>query len=261
MITLYHAGNAVCSIKVRIALAEKALDWQSTLMDLKTGEQSKPEFLRLNPEGVVPVLVDDEFVLRESSVIIDYLDQLSPENPLMPKDAKDQAKVRMWLIRCIDIHAAINTMSFASLFRARQLKSGTPEQIEANLSRLPNPQTAAKRLDIYRNGMASIYVAGALKTLENTLTDMNTALHQADWLVGSSFGLSDIALVAYIDRLDLLAFSGLWTNRHPHVADWLDRTRARPSYGAAVAGYIPQAELDEMQTAGEAAWPDLLSRL
>lgn len=260
MLTLYHSGNTVCSIKARLALAEKALDWHSAPVDLKSGAQYRADFLRLNPEGVVPVLVDGTFVLSESSAIIEYLDQLTAENPLMPQGAQAQAATRMWLIRGIGIHAAINALSFASVFRARQLAMPR-DRVLAFLGAIPNPETAAKRIDIFENGIASVHVDGALVTLENTLAWMRTSLERGPWLGGPSYGMADVALLAYVDRLDNLAFSGLWTQRHPGIADWLRRARARPSYDTATAAYIEASERAEMRRAGEAVWPDLSAKL
>ena len=67
MLTLYHAGSSVCSQKARLALAEKGLDWESRDLDMTRGEPQTPEYLALNPNGVVPTLVSDAgLVVRES---------------------------------------------------------------------------------------------------------------------------------------------------------------------------------------------------
>jgi len=71
---LFHAATSVCSQKARIAFAEKGIEWESNLIDLSKGEQFALEYLELNSEAVVPTLVHDGFILRESSVIIDYID-------------------------------------------------------------------------------------------------------------------------------------------------------------------------------------------
>lgn len=260
MLTLYHDGNTVCSIKARIALAEKGLDWQSAHVDLKSGAQFQADFLRLNPEGVVPVLVDGDFFLSESSAIIEYVDKLSDENPLLPQDPKDQAETRMWLIRCIAIHAAINTLSFASYFRDKQMQMPR-EKVLGMFAAMPNPEISIKRADIFEKGMASVYVDGAIATLKNTFSWMQGRLAQGPWLGGASYGLADVALLAYVDRLENLSFSGLWSDHHPGIQDWLARARARPSYDAATAEYINAAEYADMRRSGKAVWPDLSAKL
>ncbi|HCQ64054.1 MAG TPA: hypothetical protein DIU07_02275, partial [Rhodobacteraceae bacterium] len=68
---LYHGATSMCSSKVRIGLAEKGLDWISQPVNLKTGEQNGPDYLKLNPLGVVPTLVHGDLVVVESSVILE----------------------------------------------------------------------------------------------------------------------------------------------------------------------------------------------
>jgi hypothetical protein len=78
---LYHHGSSACAAKVRFALAEKALPWTSHYVDILRGEQFKPEYLALNPKGVVPTLVHDGAVIVESTVICEYVDEAFPEQP------------------------------------------------------------------------------------------------------------------------------------------------------------------------------------
>lgn len=103
MLELYHGSSSVCSSKVRVGLAEKGLDWQGHMINLAKGEQNDPDYLKLNPNGVVPTLVDGNLVVVESSVILEYVDDLSGEIQLMPVDRDAKAIARVWLTRCIDI--------------------------------------------------------------------------------------------------------------------------------------------------------------
>ena len=73
--------------KVRIDLAEKDLDWQSTHLSLRAGDSRAEDYKRLNPNGVVPTLItEDGKVLIESTVIMEYLDDAYPVKPLKPVD-------------------------------------------------------------------------------------------------------------------------------------------------------------------------------
>lgn len=261
MLKLYHGATSVCSIKARIALSEKELNWESELLDLRNGDQFKAIYVALNPESVVPTLVHDGLVVRESSVIIDYLDGLDAAKKLMPESAGAIVCTRLWLIRCIEIHAAINTMSFATAFREKYLQTKTAEEIEASLLLLPNRQIAAKRRDLFAHGARSVFVDGALHTLDQMLNDMHVALKSGPYLVGKRFGLADIALIAYVDRLDRLALSGLWNERFPLVGPWLERMRSRSSYATEVLSYIPEQQAIETRAAGARSWSDIAARL
>jgi len=83
---LYHSTTSVCAMKVRLALEEKALAWESELLSLQRGDQHDPAYLKLNPNGVVPTLVDEGRVVIESTLIIEYLDEAFPQAPLMPSE-------------------------------------------------------------------------------------------------------------------------------------------------------------------------------
>ena len=78
ILELYHNNMSSCAQKARVALAEKNLEWKSHHLDLRAGDQQKPDYLKLNPKGVVPTLIDGDLVIRESNVILEYLNQLFP---------------------------------------------------------------------------------------------------------------------------------------------------------------------------------------
>ena len=82
MLELYHNGMSTCSQKVRFCLAEKGVAWTGHHLDLRAGDQHTPEYLALNPNGVVPTLVDDGDVIIESTIINEYLDEKFPEPAL-----------------------------------------------------------------------------------------------------------------------------------------------------------------------------------
>ena len=90
-LTLYSYWRSSCSHRVRIALNLKGLKYEYKPVNLLKGEQSRPEFLQLNPVGCVPVLVDDHVVLYDSFAIIMYLEDQYPHNPLLPHDIYKRA--------------------------------------------------------------------------------------------------------------------------------------------------------------------------
>ena len=96
---LYDAARCPFCARVRIALAEKGLDHETVEIDLR----NRPDWIYdLNPTGKVPV-VDDGFVLPESAVIMEYLDDRYPEQPLLPDDPKSRALARKWVFRFDDL--------------------------------------------------------------------------------------------------------------------------------------------------------------
>src|ERR1700733_9681338 len=96
MLTLYHAPHSTCSQKVRMVLHEKGVPFDEVRIDLGKKEQLKPEYLAINPNGVVPTLVDDGTPIVESSVICEYLDEKYPQSPLVPSNLLERARMRAW---------------------------------------------------------------------------------------------------------------------------------------------------------------------
>jgi glutathione S-transferase len=86
------------SIRVRWTLQELSVDFESVTVNLAAGEHRRPEFLKINPAGRVPVLVDNDFVLTESVAIVLYLAEKYPHKGLVPTDLKQRAQVNRWLL-------------------------------------------------------------------------------------------------------------------------------------------------------------------
>lgn len=109
MRTLYTFFRSSTSYRVRIALSLKGLDWEQRYVSLPRMEHRDPAYLDVNPQGLVPALVEDGHVLAQSLAIIEYLDEAYPEPPFLPKDLYERAYVRRLsqIIGC-DIHPLNN---------------------------------------------------------------------------------------------------------------------------------------------------------
>jgi glutathione S-transferase len=96
-LTLYDAARCPYCARVRIALAEKGVDYEPVAIDLS----DRPDWIyQKNPSGKVPVLEEDDgFVLPESAVILDYLEERNPDPPLLPDDPRGRALARVWVDR------------------------------------------------------------------------------------------------------------------------------------------------------------------
>lgn len=107
--TLYGYWRSSAAYRVRIALALKGLEYDHKGIDLRTGAQSGVGFKLLNPQGLVPYLIDGDVGLNQSLAIIEYLDEVYPEPRLLPDDVVARARVRAaaMAIAC-DIHPVNN---------------------------------------------------------------------------------------------------------------------------------------------------------
>ena len=161
MLELYHSINSVCAQKVRAVLAEKGLEYQEHLMTLR-GDQFDPEYLKLNPNAVVPTLVHDGRPVIESSVILYYLDEAFPQPPLMPRDAHERALVRQYN-KLIDeyVHNSCTILTFATAFRP-WFAGLSGAEIEQKLAKAPSKQRTEYKRDVALHGLDSKYVRDAV---------------------------------------------------------------------------------------------------
>ena len=227
MLELYHSINSVCAQKVRIALAEKGLVYGEQLMTLR-GDQFETEYMKLNPNAVVPTLVHEGRPVIESSVILYYLDEVFPNPPLMPSDPHERAAVRQYN-KLVDeyVHNSCTILTFATAFRP-WFAGLSGAEIEARLAKSPSKQRTEYKRDVALNGLRSKYVREALGHHQKLLKMMDASLERGPWLAGENFSLADAAVIPYVLRLDLLRMAPLWAEK-PRVAAWYSRMRDRPS--------------------------------
>ena len=249
MLTLYHNDMSVCAQKVRLALAEKGLAYEPRHLNLRAGDQQKPDYLKLNAKGVVPTLVHDAIVVTESIVINEYIEDAFPATPLRPAEPPGRARMRLWT-KEIDggIFAATGIVSMSVAFHHQY-----PPEVVEDLTRLRGP-AYRQRFEQLRKGVDNPAFPDAIRRLNKMVLDMSAALERAPWLVGDAFTLADIAYAPYVTRLDHLKFLGL-LDRNPRVADWYERMRARPAYQSALAAQFNPKYLPLMAEKGSEAWP------
>lgn len=113
MLELYHHGSSACAAQVRFVLEEKRLEWNSHVIDIFRGEQLQPEFQALNPKAVVPVLVHDAFVIPESTIICEYVEDAFPDWPIYPTSPRGRAQVR-FCTKAVDeeLHPACSAITY-----------------------------------------------------------------------------------------------------------------------------------------------------
>ena len=253
---LYHNPVSTCSQKVRLVLAQKGLQFKSHEIDLLAGGQHDPEYVKLNPNHVVPTLVDQGAVLLESTLINEYLDDAYPDPPMRPADPVSRHAGRIWT-KVLDqkIHPAGGVVTFAIGPRAMLLQQ--PQEVrEANIAAIPDPVRRAARRSVIEHGVQAPEFAGALATMKALLQDMEASLHVADWLSGDIFGLADAALLPYVLRMDHLAMTPLIEAR-PRVAKWYARVRELPAYQVAVTDWLPELVVELFRERGREAWPEV----
>ena len=254
MIELYHNDMSVCAQKVRLVLAEKKLKWEGHHLNLRAGDQQKPEYLELNPNAVVPTLVDAGMVIIESTVISEYLDDAYPEPPLRPKDAVDRARMRLWTKQLDEgVHAATSVVSSAIAFRYQKLAIGM-EELARFHQKMPDLNKRERSWENVTKGIDSRYFPEAVRRFDRLLGDMEAALADGPWLGGKEFSLAETGYAPYITRLDHLQLQFLWDKR-PHIPLWYERLMERRAYKEALEDWFNPAYLSLMKEKGAEARP------
>jgi glutathione S-transferase len=258
MLELYHNAFSTCSQKVRLVLAEKGLEFVSHEIDLIGGGQHDPEYVKLNPNHVVPTLVHDGAVLLESTLINEYLDEAFADTPMRPRDARGRHRVRLWT-KTLDekVHHATGVVTFAIGPRALLLQQPAAVR-DANIEAIPDPSHRKARRSVIERGVEAPEFEGALLEMVAFLDQVDAALAPGGWLSGEAFGLADAAVLPYVLRLDHLAMAPLLSGAvRPSLADWYRRVRSRPSFETAVAKWTPDFAVQFLWTSGEAVWPQV----
>jgi glutathione S-transferase len=228
MLTLYHNDMSVCAAKVRTALLEKSLECTFIHLDLRAGDAQKPDYLKLNPNAVVPTLVNGDQVIIESTVICEFIDDEWPDPPLKPADSFGRARVRLWTKQLDEgLHAAVGSLSFAIAFRHQWLARPKEDRTKW-LAGIPQQDRRERSQSLLELGLQSPYFAPAGKRYAKLFDDFESALERSSWQVGERFSLADIAFAPYLARLRHLGFDGLF-DRHPRAADWAHCVAQRPS--------------------------------
>ena len=252
MLTLYNAPHSTCSQKVRLCLAEKGLAFEDIRLDIgKKKEHLKPEYLKLNPNGVVPTLVHDGNAIVDSSVICEYLDEVFLEVRLSPASAVERARMRAWLRYLEEVPtAAVRVPSFNMAFLPR-FEGLDRAQFEAQEA---GPRPIRKHF--YRRmgpgGFKKEDVDASLEQLGATCARMDAALAHGPWLLGDMYTLADVVVTPSIDRMADLGYASLWEGKYPRVTDWYARVQARPAFNKA---YYPGSRLSEKMTFAPAIKP------
>jgi glutathione S-transferase len=252
MLELYHHSESVCAQKVRLALAEKELEWVSHYVYLEKGEQHTPEFKKINPKEMFPVLIHDGKNIPKSAVICEYVDEAFDGPALMPIDSYERSRKRLWS-KLVDegLHyPSAYLISFIVAFRHMSLAHiNTVEEIAEHLHTIGNPQSHKIREQVLTQGIDSRIFKDAIRSYDSTLAEMEKALSKQTWLAGNDFSLADVALAPYIHRLADLKMLMLCEKR-PAVLDWYSRLKERPSWQTAIVEWNDQKYLDGMHLHG-----------
>ena len=246
MFELHHAWASSASRRVRLFMAEKGIAYESRLVRIGAFEHHTPEYLKLNPSGVIPALVDDGRPIAESGVICEYLDDIKPEPPLRPADPYERAQMRLWVKYADDFCLPNLIVHNWSQHLQPIAQQWSDEELNERLSRIPTKQRREFWHRIARRPFTEEEKREALDNLAKALDRMEQAMAAKPWLTGATYSLADIAMVPFVRRIEELSPEALSASRRPLVAAWWDRVCARPAYPQArIGSFAEQAGQDD----------------
>lgn len=236
MLVLHHAWRSSASRRVRLCIEEKGLAYEGHVIDLAKMEHHSPEYLKINPNGVIPALIHDGRPLHESGTICEYLDEVFPEPPLRPDNAYDRASMRNW-IRHVDerIHNLIIFNWRHDLQKVAE--KWTDEELAAHLKKIPSKERRESWLRVARRPYTEEERAAARAKLVELLGRMEGTLKDTEWLAGARYTIADIAVVPFVKRIEEeIAPEQVTAAHHPKVAEWWAKIQARPAFTRANIG-------------------------
>ncbi len=209
MRVVYHLPLSPFARKVRLALAEKKLEFE---LRVERVWERRENFLALNPAGDVPVMVDDDgTILADSVAITEYLEETMPEPSLHGRDAKERAEVRRlvaWFDRKFNTEVTDNLVG---------------EKVVKRLQRIGGPDTLAIRAGIMNIGYHLQYIAFLVE--------------RRNWLAGEIFSLADLTAAAHLSCVDYLG-DVPWA-KFEEAKNWYARIKSRPSFRPLLQDQIP----------------------
>jgi GST-like protein len=231
---LYHGDISNCSMRVRMTLEEKGLDWTSHHLDLKKKENITDEYFAINPKGLVPALVHDGVVHVESNEIIDYLDHTYPEPPL--RSTESEAELMAWLQHATSIHVTgIKPYVYATMIQKKVKKTAEEEakynalQKNEELKSFHSKHAGGKEMNVDDLAEPKQILKASFDKLEN-------ALSGNDWIMGDQFTLADIS---WVPVYFVLVGCGYPFENYPNITRWADAFSARDSYKKGILEWCP----------------------
>ncbi|MBB4956068.1 glutathione S-transferase [Agrobacterium vitis] len=251
---LYNAPQSTCSQRVRYVLHAKNIAFEEHKLDLFKGDQLKPEYLKINPNGLVPALVHDGNSIADSSVIMEYLEDIEGGGlHLRPCDPLKIAVMRAMMRYIDEVPTPAIRVPYYNLAFLPHYQAMTEDEFIALCE--SKPLRREFLLKMGRTGFGDAEMNEALERLRRGVERIAIWLKDSGgpWLMGKELTLADIAIMPVIVRMDDINLNKLWVD-FPQVRDWLDAIRATPPFARTYyLGSLLTEKYPHLQTKNNAA--------
>jgi len=248
MLHLYHAEPVANSMKSLLCLKEKGLEFVSHYVDLLRFEQHQPDFVKLNPNGQVPVLVHDGAVITESTVINEYLEDAFPDVPLRPANLAERAQMRVWSKFVDEYFCPALSMWGWHLMVRKVAQSLDKNELDKVLERIPLKEQRDKWATIAGESFTEAQLKESKRKLSVSIERMEKILAKSKWLAGGSYSLADVNSYSMVAGVSRMFPEFMSPKTAPLSCGWLDTMNARPAVQAALA--MPNKVPEVLRTFG-----------
>jgi glutathione S-transferase len=225
---LYNAPQSTCSQRVRFVFNAKNVAFDEVKLNLLEGDQLKPDYLKLNPNGVVPTLDHEGSIVTDSTVITEYLDEVVPAESFTPESPVARAHMRA-LMHYIDEMpaAAVRVPTFNLAFLPSFQKMSREAFVAMAESK---PLRREFMMAMGQSGFPKEEMDAALGRLRRAYERMDREIAQSGgpWLLGKKITLADVAVMPALVRMHDLNYAD-WQDL-PRVVTWFDAIRAHPAF-------------------------------
>lgn len=226
---LYHWEPNANSGKPIIALIEKGVEFESRYTDLLAFDQHKPEYLKVNPNGTIPVLVHGDVMLAESTEMGEYIDAAFPGPALRPDKPEDRWRMRWWGKFLDGYFGPSLSMVGWSVFIGPAVQDRDPAELKRNIERIPlKERRDAWTMAIY-NTFPEEALAESRRRVQHGIRVMEQGLSERPYFAGDNYSLADINAFCMNYALPMMYGDFANEEQTPNLMDWLRRVYKRPS--------------------------------
>ncbi len=228
VLVLYHYPFSIHSHKVRFCLEEMNLFWESHIVDLKKQENISAEFLKINPNGMLPALVHQDKVIYESNVILEYLNEVFYENKLMPQKSYYRALIRQHFAEEQSLIPSLRLLTFNWFLETNR----PPQEMLESLALIHEKHPLPAQTAFYKSlakGINAEELELAKKVILARLTQLDQFLEksQTQYFIDDEFTLGDMVWAPLIHRLELLNID---LSQFKNLMRWWEKVKKRTAF-------------------------------
>jgi GSH-dependent disulfide-bond oxidoreductase len=236
MLTIYHWEPNANSGKPLLAATEKGVPFESVYIDMRKFEHHTPQYLAINPLGVIPAAMHDGMNLYESTAIMEYIDAAFDGPALRPRDPLGRWRMRWWMKLADEYYAPAVSMTAWSRNRSMGEHAGESRaDIEKRIAAIPQKERQVSWSKAIFGTFTVQEMADSHRRVRYAARIMEEALSRGPWLSGEAYSLADMTMFCQCYGVPLREDSPVNERDTPRTMEWLRAIAERPATQAAWA--------------------------